>query len=117
MTRETISSYMRGLAAVNHLAEDDLADTVAVERWTSVAVVMRRFTAGNLAAVTGHSAEKLTRALPELAQPQHRFSAHRVIQACPRCRRHRGGTVLIHPLPHQHVCVRHNIWLGTLGAD
>ncbi|OXM59644.1 hypothetical protein [Amycolatopsis vastitatis] len=60
----------------------------------------------------------LTQTLPELVQSQRRFSAHREIQACTRCsRRHRGGTVLIHPARHQHVCVRHNIWLGTLGPD
>jgi hypothetical protein len=57
--RETIGSFLRRLATVNHLAEDDLADTVAAERRAGRAVIKRRFTTANLAAVTGHSTETL----------------------------------------------------------
>jgi hypothetical protein len=116
--RETIASFIGCLATVNHLDADDLADTVAAVRWKSMAVVKRIFSVANLASVTGHSTDALTRALPELSDPSRRFPAHRVVQACPRCcRRHRGGLVRIHPQPHQHVCVPHNIWLGSLGPE
>jgi hypothetical protein len=119
VTRETLSSYINRLATVNYIDSNELADTVAIGRSSGPRVIAKRFfNAENFAAVTGHSTKTLTRALPELAQPQHRFFAHREIQACPGCsRRHRGGTVLIHPVPQQHVCVRHSIWLGTLGPD
>jgi hypothetical protein len=115
---ETIDSFTRRLAVVNHLNADDLADTVATRVWKVNAAIKRTFNAENLASISGHSADKLTRALPELRSDPGQLQRRRALQACPRCsRRHRGGTAMLYLPDHQHVCVRHNIWLGSLGPN
>jgi hypothetical protein len=115
---ETIDSFIRRLASVNHLNADDLADAVATRVRKGNAAVERTFNAENLASITGHSTDKLTRALPELHSDPGLLRRRCTVQACPRCsRRHRGGTVMLCLPDHQHVCVRHNIWLGSLGPN
>jgi hypothetical protein len=120
VANETTASYLRRLAALNHLPFADLEDAVAIgkrsvlSRWRRAVAVVR------LGGATGYAPDKLERALPDLRSP-HPRNLPRSLQlaplaACSACvRRHRGGVVMVYLPEHRHVCVRHDIWLGSVG--
>jgi hypothetical protein len=116
ISRETWPSYLRRLARINHLDLEDLKDLVAIGKQGHGARATPRLDVRRLAVITGYSATRLELTLPDL---QHTLRSPLVKPsrpACPRCvRRHRGGRVRIYLFGHEHVCVRHSIWLGTLG--
>lgn len=125
LSGETIRSYLRRLAAGNHvplslilahlpswftartLTHDDLSGADRIEP------------AGIecLAALTGLTTISLLRALPAfgLDHPDRtRRPPVRAIHACRRCTARHGRTdpVPIHLPAHQRLCRRHRIWLG-----
>ncbi|MCE3551947.1 TniQ family protein [Pseudonocardia sp. RS11V-5] len=113
---ETLGSFLQRLATVNYLSLDTLADAVAATRTTVSGTVRRTFNCDNLACVTGQRSDKLVRALPELRLDSDQLQRRRTLRACPRCtRRHCGGPVTLCSPAHQQVCVRHSLWLGSLG--
>jgi hypothetical protein len=125
LSGETIVSYLRRLAAGNHvplslilahlpswftartLTHDDLCGADRIEP------------AGIecLALLTGLTMASLLRALPAFGlghRDRTRRPPVRAIHACRRCaaRHGRTGPVSIHLPPHQRLCRRHRIWLG-----
>jgi hypothetical protein len=116
---ETLDSYIARLASANHLAVEDLDESLAVANYTGSSryqpVNRRKFIdLARLSFLTGYGGDRLLEALPEVG----RTLAPRqpVRYACPRCvSRHFGMKLKVYMPEHKHVCVKHNIWFGSLG--
>ncbi|RKT88110.1 TniQ protein [Saccharopolyspora antimicrobica] len=118
VANESATSYLRRLAAVNHVHIDDLEDMITIGKKNPLASRKRPVDPARLGLITGYSPGRLAEALPDLAERNTRIMRRlpRPRPACPSCvRRHRGGPVEIYLPDHRHVCIRHNIWLGSLG--
>lgn len=111
---ETLASWLHRLATVHGLATAELRHHLRVGPYLADPGE-RRGLAGRLAAVTGHSAERLAWALPELRIPGPQWPAlrHLAQRACPRCTaRHEAGPVRRLFAHHEYLCIRHGYWIG-----
>lgn len=114
---ETSRSYIARLATVNHLEVEPLEDLVSIGKRPLYSARQRPVDTSLLSQITGYSSDRLSRALPDM----HQVVRSKLIQtpaqsACPRCvRRHQGGRVKVYLPEHHHLCVRHNVWFGSLG--
>ena len=110
---ETAGSYVQRLATLHGLPLPELWEQVSHPRRpgsTSRLVALDR-----LAAVTGHPASRLARAVIDLRRPEPDWLAYRHTPqpGCPRCTaRHRGGIRLQLLAHHHYVCTRHQLWIG-----
>ncbi|GAA2707267.1 TniQ family protein [Micromonospora olivasterospora] len=113
---ETITSYLRRLAKVNHTTVRDLEAAINASPDKHSYRQTRTLSLDKLSALTGHSAHQLRRALLELQHPEPQWWLLQAFPrpACPPCaRRHRGGPVHRYYPHHVTACVKHNLWLGT----
>ncbi|WP_028189209.1 TniQ family protein [Salinispora pacifica] len=113
---ETVTSYLRRLATVNHTTIRDIETAIDASPDKNSYRQTRTLNLDKLSALTGHCAHQLQLALPELRQPAPRWWLLQAFArpACPPCvRRHRGGPVHRYYPHHIAACVKHNIWLGT----
>ncbi|MFF5176381.1 TniQ family protein [Micromonospora sp. NPDC000089] len=117
VTWETVTSYLRRLAATNHVPVRDIEAAIDASPNKISYRQTRTLNLDKLSALTGQTTEHLRRVLPELRQPAPRWWLFQAFPrpACPPCvRRHRGGTVHRYYPHHVTTCVKHNLWLGTL---
>ncbi|MFL6073142.1 MAG: TniQ family protein [Mycobacteriales bacterium] len=128
---ETISSYLRRLAAANHIRADELVDFL-LPRPRSPLAASRDLEVSlpALATVSTINPVHLAHALPEIRpqltdQSSLRIagrttvkSPNRTQPACRRCMAAKNitTTVAIWARPDQNVCLRHQLWIGR-GAD
>ncbi|MFE7419967.1 TniQ family protein [Rhodococcus sp. NPDC057529] len=111
---ETVETYLRRLAHLNHVHVDDLKLHLGLEHTRRVET-MNASTVSRLATITGRSLTELGWALPELSERHKNPALFRDdrLPACPHCvRRHRGGPILRYYPPHVHACTKHRIWIG-----
>ncbi|MFY1673950.1 TniQ family protein [Plantactinospora sp. WMMB334] len=111
---ETLTSWLRRLAAVHGLPSSTLDQHVGIQRRVrhvdAAAAALRR-----LAAITGYQPVGLAWALPELRLPpaDWRSLRHLAQRACPRCTaRHEGGQVRQLFAHDEYLCTRHGYWIG-----
>ncbi len=112
---ETLASWLHRLATVHGLVTAELRHHLRIGPYLSDDLDERRGLASRLAAVTGHAAEGLAWALPELRIPAPEWPAlrHLAQRACPRCAaRHQAGPVRRLFAHHEYLCVRHGYWIG-----
>lgn len=122
---ETIASYLRRLAAGNHVAVNPILAhlpswfTARTLRHDDIAGAARVGSADidHLAGLAGLSATTLARALPAFGAGHHPHAGRpplRAAHACRRCAARRGHAdpVPVHLPAHQRLCTRHRIWLG-----
>ncbi|MBY6386609.1 hypothetical protein F6X56_02140 (plasmid) [Rhodococcus erythropolis] len=111
---ETIESYLRRLAVVNHISNDALKRHLGLDP-TRLGLRIRLGNLARLVAITGYSREQLTRTLPQLSN-WHTDSARFADwprPACPACtNRHRGGPVTRYYPSYVHACPMHQIWFS-----
>lgn len=111
---ETIESFLRRLAVVNHISYDTLKIHLGLNP-VRRGLRIRPDNLTRLVTITGYSQEHLTRALPQLAN-RHTDPARLANwprPACPACTsRHRGGRVTRYYPSYVHACPKHRIWLS-----
>lgn len=116
---ETLDSYITRLATANHLAAEDLDESLAIANYKGsprYQPVNRRklIDLERLSFLTGYSGSRLLETLPEIGRTL--APGQPVRHACPRCvSRHFGTRVKIFMPEHKHVCVTHSFWFGSLG--
>jgi hypothetical protein len=108
---ETVGSYVRRLAIVNHLHPSEFEDYLRRRE--------RRVNPARLAAVSGRPLSVLRHALPELRSASDLpadFDHHEPTLACRHCTARRGitGPVTCWAPPHRNVCLRHRRWVGHI---
>jgi hypothetical protein len=108
---ETVGSYVRRLAIVNHLHPAEFEDYLRRRE--------RRVNPARLAAVSGRPLSILQRALPELRPASSLpagFDHHEPTLACRYCTARHGitGAVTCWAPPHRNVCLRHRRWVGHI---
>jgi hypothetical protein len=108
---ETVGSYVRRLAIVNHLHPGEFEDYLRRRE--------RRVNPALLAAVSGRPLSILQRALLELRPASSLpagFDHHEPTLACRYCTAARGitGAVTCWAPPHRNVCLRHRRWVGHI---
>lgn len=109
---ETLSSYLRRLAALNSLDGDDLWERVTVP----VPRSRRRTPApAALAALSGHPAASLQAAVPDLRDPPPDWHSlrHAPQAGCRRCDAGHPGGQPFRLFPHHaYACIPHRYWIG-----
>nr|WP_218681725.1 TniQ family protein [Rhodococcus qingshengii] len=111
---ETIESYLRRLAVVNHISNDTLKRHLGLDP-TRLGLRIRPGNLARLVVITGYSREQLTRALPQLSD-LHTDSGLLEDWPRPAClactNRHRGGPVTRYYPSYVHACPKHQIWFS-----
>jgi hypothetical protein len=113
--QETLASWLHRLARVHGLSSSELRRHLHVGPRIPDDPAELRGLIRRLAALTGHAAEKLAWALPELRMPppDWRGLRHLAQRGCPRCTvRHEGGPVRRLFAHHEYLCLRHGYWVG-----
>lgn len=112
---ETLASWLHRLATVHGLSSADLRHHLRIRPRVDDDADELRGLARRVAAMTGHPAGALARALPELRVPAPDWPTlrHLAQRACPQCTaRHQGGPVRRLFTHHEYLCTRHGYWIG-----
>jgi len=117
--QETLASWLHRLATAHGLVTAELRHHLRIGPHLGDDPEELRTLARRLSAVTGHPADRLAQALPELRTPAPDWPAlrHLAQRACPRCTaRHQAGPVRRVFAHHEYLCVRHGYWIGPPDA-
>lgn len=114
--QETVTSYVRRLAALHSIGYRDLWQHLSASvPYSGTSKRRQLIVAQRLVAATGHQLAALAHAMPELRDPAPRWRELRHLpqRACPVCTaRHPGGPVVRFFAHHEFVCTRHGYWIG-----
>lgn len=114
--QETVTSYVRRLAALHSIGYRDLWQHLSASvPYSGTSKRRQLIVAQRLVAATGHQLAALAHAMPELRDPAPRWRELRHLpqRACPVCTaRHPDGPVVRFFAHHEFVCTRHGYWIG-----